>query len=74
MNDIDTPLENVTIRVVDILSGYIALKHDLDSPRHSFTQADIDKGLVVFVHTSMYFNTDILKINDYLHQLIVCPN
>lgn len=52
MNDIDTPPENVTVRVVDIVSGYIAMRGSLDTAVHRFTQLDIDNGKVVFVHKS----------------------
>lgn len=52
VNDIDTPLKNVTIRVVDIVSGYIAMKGDLENPVDHFTQADIDNRQVIFVHKS----------------------
>lgn len=52
VNDIDTPLENVTIRVVDIVSGYIAMKENIERAVDHFTQADIDKGKVIFVHKS----------------------
>ena len=52
VNDIDTPLKNVTIRVVDIVSGYIAIKGDLENPVDHFTQADIDNRQVIFVHKS----------------------
>lgn len=56
MNDIDTPAENVTVRVVDIVSGYIAMKGELDTAVHHFTQADIDHGRVIFVHKSKYIH------------------
>lgn len=52
VNDIDTPPENVTVRVVDIVSGYIAMRGSLDTAVHRFTQQDIDNGKVVFVHKS----------------------
>lgn len=52
MNDIDTPLENVTILVVDIVSGYIAMKGNIETPVNHFSQADIDNGKVIFVHKS----------------------
>lgn len=55
VNDIDTPLENVTIRVADIVSGYIGIKGDLETPVNHFSQADIDNGKVIFVHMSKYF-------------------
>ncbi|CAK1588060.1 unnamed protein product [Parnassius mnemosyne] len=69
VNDIDTPLENVTIRVVDIVSGYIAIKSDLDTPVHYFTQADIDRGRVVFVHTNGTKGKMIFNVTDGLHEL-----
>ncbi|XP_037300065.1 chondroitin sulfate proteoglycan 4-like [Manduca sexta] len=47
VNDIDTPLENVTIQVVDIVSGYIAMTGDIETPVLTFSQADIDNGRMV---------------------------
>ncbi|CAH2036007.1 unnamed protein product, partial [Iphiclides podalirius] len=69
VNDIDTPLENVTIRVLDIVSGYIAMKGDLDTPVHRFTQADIDLGNVIFVHTNGTKGKMIFNVTDGLHEL-----
>ncbi|CAG4984167.1 unnamed protein product [Parnassius apollo] len=69
VNDVDTPLENVTIRVVDIVSGYIAIKSDLDTPVHYFTQGDIDRGRVVFVHTNGTKGKMIFNVTDGLHEL-----
>ncbi|XP_068618390.1 chondroitin sulfate proteoglycan 4 [Battus philenor] len=69
VNDIDTPLENVTIRVVDIASGYIAVKGALDIPVHHFSQADIDRGEVIFVHTNGTKGKMIFNVTDGLHEL-----
>lgn len=55
VNDIDTPLENVTVLVVDIVSGYIAMKGYIETPINHFSQADIDNGKVIFVHKSKCF-------------------
>ncbi|XP_049885189.1 chondroitin sulfate proteoglycan 4 [Pectinophora gossypiella] len=69
VNDIDTPLENVTIRVVDIVSGYIAMKGDVDTPVNHFTQADIDHGRVLFVHRNGSKGKMIFNVTDGLHEL-----
>ncbi|XP_075990954.1 chondroitin sulfate proteoglycan 4-like protein isoform X2 [Anticarsia gemmatalis] len=69
VNDIDTPPENVTVRVVDIVSGYIAMKGELDTAVHHFTQADIDKGRVVFVHKNGTKGKMIFNVTDGLHEL-----
>lgn len=69
VNDIDTPPENVTVKVVDILSGYIAMKGELDTAVHHFTQDDIDHGRVVFVHTNGTKGKMIFNVTDGLHEL-----
>ncbi|KAH9644183.1 hypothetical protein HF086_008672 [Spodoptera exigua] len=69
VNDIDTPPENVTVRVVDIVSGYIAMQGNLDTAVHHFTQADIDKGKVVFVHKNGTKGKMIFNVTDGLHEL-----
>ncbi|XP_022832747.1 chondroitin sulfate proteoglycan 4 isoform X2 [Spodoptera litura] len=69
VNDIDTPPENVTVRVVDIVSGYIAIQGSLDTAVHHFTQADIDKGKVVFVHKNGTKGKMIFNVTDGLHEL-----
>ncbi|XP_052752420.1 chondroitin sulfate proteoglycan 4 isoform X2 [Galleria mellonella] len=69
VNDIDTPLENVTIRVVDIVSGYIAMKRDLETAVYHFTQADIDNGQVIFVHKNGSKGKMIFNVTDGLHEL-----
>ncbi|OWR43702.1 putative Chondroitin sulfate proteoglycan 4 precursor [Danaus plexippus plexippus] len=69
VNDIDTPLRNVTIRVVDIVSGYIATRGDLDTPIDHFTQADIDNRYVVFVHKNGSKGKMIFNVTDGLHEL-----
>lgn len=69
VNDIDTPLENITIIVVDIVSGYIALQNDLETPVQHFTQADIDNGDAVFVHKTGNKGKMIFNVTDGLHEL-----
>ncbi|XP_063891463.1 chondroitin sulfate proteoglycan 4 isoform X2 [Helicoverpa armigera] len=69
VNDIDTPPENVTVRVVDIVSGYIALQGHLDTAIQHFTQADIDNGKVVFVHKNGTKGKMIFNVTDGLHEL-----
>ncbi|CAH1647871.1 unnamed protein product [Spodoptera littoralis] len=69
VNDIDTPPENVTVRVVDIVSGYIAIQGSLDTAVHHFTQADIDRGKVVFVHKNGTKGKMIFNVTDGLHEL-----
>lgn len=69
VNDIDTPPENVTVRVVDIVSGYIALQGHLDTAVQHFTQADIDNGKVVFVHKNGTKGKMIFNVTDGLHEL-----
>ncbi|KAJ2954210.1 hypothetical protein O0L34_g2449 [Tuta absoluta] len=69
VNDIDTPLENVTIKVVDIQSGYIAMEGALDNPVHHFTQADIDHRRVIFVHKNGTKGKMIFNVTDGLHEL-----
>ncbi|XP_053624900.1 chondroitin sulfate proteoglycan 4 [Plodia interpunctella] len=69
VNDIDTPLDNVTIRVVDIVSGYIAMSNAPDSSVDHFTQADIDSGRVLFVHTEGSKGKMIFNVTDGLHEL-----
>ncbi|XP_037868399.1 chondroitin sulfate proteoglycan 4 [Bombyx mori] len=69
VNDIDTPLENVTIRVVDIVSGYIAMKENIERAVDHFTQADIDKGKVIFVHKNGTKGKMIFNVTDGLHEL-----
>ncbi|XP_047040540.1 chondroitin sulfate proteoglycan 4 [Helicoverpa zea] len=69
VNDIDTPPENVTVRIVDILSGYIALQGHLDTAVQHFTQADIDNGKVVFVHKNGTKGKMIFNVTDGLHEL-----
>ncbi|XP_048004606.1 chondroitin sulfate proteoglycan 4 [Leguminivora glycinivorella] len=69
VNDIDTPLENVTIIVVDIVSGHIAMKGNIHEPVTRFTQADIDNGNVVFVHKNGSKGKMIFNVTDGLHEL-----
>ncbi|KAJ8737306.1 hypothetical protein PYW07_000577 [Mythimna separata] len=69
VNDIDTPPENVTVRVVDIVSGYIALQGNLDTAVQHFTQADIDNARVVFVHKNGTKGKMIFNVTDGLHEL-----
>ncbi|KAI8430567.1 hypothetical protein MSG28_000789 [Choristoneura fumiferana] len=69
VNDIDTPLENVTISVVDIVSGHISMKGNLDVPVNHFTQADIDNGNVIFVHKNGSKGKMIFNVTDGLHEL-----
>ncbi|CAH4038660.1 chondroitin sulfate proteoglycan 4 isoform X1 [Pieris brassicae] len=69
VNDVDTPLENVTIRVVDIVSGYIAIRGDLETPVYHFTQGDIDSRKVIFVHTNGTKGKMIFDVTDGLHEL-----
>ncbi|XP_039764117.1 chondroitin sulfate proteoglycan 4 [Pararge aegeria] len=69
VNDIDTPLKNVTIRVVDIVSGYIAMKGDLENSVDRFTQADIDSRQVLFVHKNGSKGKMIFNVTDGLHEL-----
>ncbi|KAG7313392.1 hypothetical protein JYU34_000510 [Plutella xylostella] len=69
VNDIDTPLENVTISVVDIASGYIAYKGELETPIHKFSQAEIDEGKVLFVHKDGSKGKMIFNVSDGLHEL-----
>ncbi|XP_041986792.1 chondroitin sulfate proteoglycan 4 [Aricia agestis] len=69
VNDIDTPLENVTIIVSDIVSGYIAMKADVETPVEHFTQADIDRRDVLFVHKNGTKGKMIFNVTDGLHEL-----
>ncbi|XP_050683596.1 chondroitin sulfate proteoglycan 4 [Leptidea sinapis] len=69
VNDIDTPSENVIIRIVDIVSGYIAMKDNLESPVNHFTQADIDQSRVAFVHTNGTKGKMIFNVTDGVHDL-----
>ncbi|GBP77460.1 Chondroitin sulfate proteoglycan 4 [Eumeta japonica] len=68
VNDEDTPLENVTIIIVDIISGYIAMIDNLHTPVSSFTQWILMRALV-FVHKDGAKGKMIFNVTDGLHEL-----
>ena len=50
----DTDSDELVYDVLPAQNGYLALNHDVTSPIVTFTQADVDDGFVVFVHSGQY--------------------
>ncbi|XP_055920234.1 chondroitin sulfate proteoglycan 4 [Eupeodes corollae] len=65
--DHDTPPENLTFIVNHIYGGFLALKTDVNRKIHQFTQEDINKEVVQFVHDTNARKTEIsFIVNDGL--------
>lgn len=54
VTDVDTPSNNITYTVLEMTAGYIAMKNNTSVAHRRFSQGNIDRGEVIFVHTSKY--------------------
>ncbi|GFY59773.1 chondroitin sulfate proteoglycan 4 [Trichonephila inaurata madagascariensis] len=62
--DEDSDPSDITYVISSPSNGYISLKNDTKTPILSFTQDQIDRGMVVFVHTGDKAGGFKLQIND----------
>ncbi|XP_067134539.1 LOW QUALITY PROTEIN: chondroitin sulfate proteoglycan 4-like [Centruroides vittatus] len=64
--DDDSEAEDLHFVISTPSNGYVALKNDTRTPVLSFTQDQINKGMVVFVHTGEKAGGFRLEVNDGL--------
>ncbi|GFR30934.1 chondroitin sulfate proteoglycan 4 [Trichonephila clavata] len=62
--DEDSDPSDITYVISSPSNGYISLKNDTKTPILSFTQDQIDRGMIVFVHTGDKAGGFKLQIND----------
>ncbi|XP_053634278.1 chondroitin sulfate proteoglycan 4 [Cherax quadricarinatus] len=66
--DPDTPPHNLTISAAIPDTGYLALSSNLTHPVSAFTQAQVNQGQVVFIHTGGLSGMFRWEATDQLHR------
>ncbi|XP_013793284.2 chondroitin sulfate proteoglycan 4-like, partial [Limulus polyphemus] len=60
--DDDSGPNDIVFDISALSNGYVALKNETKTPIESFSQDDINRGLVIFVHTGMYYSVLVVSI------------
>ncbi|XP_076354877.1 chondroitin sulfate proteoglycan 4-like [Tachypleus tridentatus] len=66
--DDDSDQEVLTFEISVPRNGYISLKQNVETPILKFTQAQINKGMVIFVHTGERAGGFRFQVNDGLNK------